>query len=100
MSVPRQPEAIGPVETPAWPETIASENVSQIADAETMRTLDYEQSNAVHAGIATALWQALVTRALSPESFGSALSRATPERHLRSTRRTRARRRPSTTRRP
>ena len=74
--------AIGPVETPAWPETITAENVSRITDSETMLTLDKAESDAWQADIATSLWQAMVTRPLDAQGIGSAVSRATAERHL------------------
>jgi len=75
-------EAIGPVRTAVWPEAIAADNVSQILDADTMRTLDHEGSDAWQAAIATALWQAMVTRPVAAEPFGDAVVRATAERHL------------------
>jgi hypothetical protein len=75
-------EAIGPVETPAWPEPLTSETVSRILDADTMRTDSHDESDAWQAQIATALWTAMVTRPAEPVALGSALSRATAERHL------------------
>jgi len=75
-------QAIGPVQSPAWPEPITADNVSRILDSETMLTEDKVQSDAWQAGIATSLWQAMVTRPLSAESIGDAVSRATAERHL------------------
>jgi hypothetical protein len=75
-------EAMGSVQTPAWPEALTAANVSRIVDADTMRTLDHERSNGWQAAIATALWQAMVTRPVEARGFATALSRATAERHL------------------
>lgn len=46
---------VGPVDTPAWPETITPDNVEQIMVADTFRTESPTRSDALQTAIGSAL---------------------------------------------
>ncbi|GBC87864.1 hypothetical protein HRbin12_01882 [bacterium HR12] len=75
-------EAIGPVETPAWPEPLTPANVVEVLARGTFETGDADASNALQATLAEALWRAALERTPELRAFGEALGRATAERHL------------------
>jgi hypothetical protein len=74
--------AIGPVETPAWPEPITAENVSDVLDRGTFETLSQARSDALQNALGAALWAAVLERPLPARAFADAVARAASERHL------------------
>ena len=72
----------GPVDTPAWPETITADNVEQIVGADVYKTTSQEQSDAWEIGIGDALWSAVFTRPLPMEALSSAISSSVAGGHL------------------
>jgi hypothetical protein len=57
---------LGPVDTPAWPDTITADNVVQILAADTFKTPSYIVSDRWQNTVGDALWQALLTRPWRP----------------------------------
>ncbi len=74
-------EAIGPVRTPAWPETLTAENINRVLNRDTF-TLAERDSNEVQSAIGAALWGALLEEPPPARGFGSAMARSIRERHL------------------
>jgi hypothetical protein len=74
-------QAIGQVSTPAWPEPLTSENINRIVNRDTF-TLPSAESNRAQGAIGAALWGALLKEPPPARGFGSAMARATRERHL------------------
>ncbi len=74
--------AIGPVETPAWPEPLTAENTMEVLARGTFETGDADRSNALQAALAQALWRAALGRTPALRPFLGAISRASAERHL------------------
>lgn len=75
-------EAIGPVETPAWPEPLTPDDVVDVLARATFETSDQDVSNALQAALAEALWHAALERTPQLQPFTEALGRAAAERHL------------------
>src|SRR6185436_673191 len=75
-------QAIGPVSTSAWPEPISVSNAREVIDADPLRTTDRGSSTATQAEIATALWEAIISRSADPTALARALLRASEARHL------------------
>ncbi|MGH2656332.1 MAG: DUF4012 domain-containing protein [Actinomycetota bacterium] len=75
-------EAVGPVETPAWPEPLTSANLSDVLHRQTF-TLPQPDSDRTQEAIGTNLFEALLERPLPPRGLGEALARGAREGHLR-----------------
>lgn len=75
-------EAIGPVQTPAWPEPLTAANAVEVLSRDTFATGDGEASNRLQAALAGAVWEAVLTRSPSLEGLTGALARSAAERHL------------------
>src|SRR4051794_17618000 len=75
--------AVGPVETPAWPDTITTDNVERIVGADVYRTTSSTQSDAWQVGIGAALWQAVLTRPWPVQQMATAMSTAASGGHIR-----------------
>ena len=75
-------DVVGSVDTPAWPETITADNVQRIVGADVYRTEDSHQSDAWEVGVGDALWQAFLSRPMSPEPLAHALSSGAAGGHL------------------
>lgn len=75
-------EAIGPVETPGWPEPLTPANVTDVLARGTFEMGDADASNALQAALAEALWRAALERTPELRAFADALGRAAAERHL------------------
>ncbi len=56
---------VGPVSTPAWPETITADNVQRIVGADVYKTTSGATSDAWELGIGEALWSAVLHPALA-----------------------------------
>lgn len=69
---------LGPVDTPAWRETITADNVERILGADTFRTLYSTESDAWQTQIGTAVWAEILRRQWpshpTAEAFGNALA--------------------------
>src|SRR6185312_10288449 len=66
---------VGPVSTPAWPETIDATNVERIIEADAYRTQDNNESDRWQVGIGEALWSAVLTRPWPLQPMASAVAR-------------------------
>jgi len=75
-------EAVGPVETPAWPEPLTSANLSDVLHRASF-TLPQPDSDRTQEAIGTALFEALLGRPLPARGLGEALARGAREGHLR-----------------
>lgn len=75
-------DAMGPVETPSWPDPITVDNVTTIMSRDTFRTNDWEISNELQSEIGAALWKGLLQRSVPPQPMAEAMSLAARERHL------------------
>ena len=75
-------EVVGPVDTPAWPETITADNVQQIVGADVYKTTSQEQSDAWEVGIGASLWDAVLTRPWPVQAMATAMSSAVDGGHL------------------
>src|SRR5919106_901552 len=75
-------EAVGPVETPAWPEPLTSANLSNVLHRRTF-TLPQPDSDRAQEAIGAALFEALLERPLPARGLGAALARGAREGHLR-----------------
>jgi hypothetical protein len=74
-------EAIGPVQTPAWPEPLTAENINRIVNRDTF-LLPQPLSNQAQSAIGAALWQSILTEPPPTRGFGAAMARSLRERHL------------------
>jgi hypothetical protein len=74
--------AIGPVETPAWPQPITAESVSDLLDRQTFETRSQTRSDRLQNALGAALWSAVLERPLPAQGFADAVARAARERHL------------------
>jgi hypothetical protein len=75
-------EAVGPVETPAWPEPLTSANLSDVLHRASF-TLPQPDSDRTQEAIGKALFEALLERPLPGRGLGEALTRGAREGHLR-----------------
>lgn len=75
-------EAIGPVDTPAWPEAITAQNATDVLLRRTFETPSLTESNLMQGLLGEALWRAILERPLPAKAFGEATARAARERHL------------------
>jgi hypothetical protein len=75
-------EAVGPVETPAWPEPLTSANLSDVLHRASF-TLPQPDSDRTQEAIGKALFEALLERPLPGRGLGEALARGAREGHLR-----------------
>ena len=75
-------DAVGPVETPAWPEPLNSANLSDVLHRGSF-TLPQPDSDRAQEAIGTALFEALLERPLPARGLGEALARGAREGHLR-----------------
>lgn len=75
-------DAMGPVDTAAWPEPITADNVTTIMSRDTFMTDDAEISNALQSAIGAALWKGVLQRGVPPKPMAEAMSVAARERHL------------------
>ena len=73
---------LGPVETPAWPETITADNVERILGADTFRTESATESDAWQSAIGTAVWSEILHRPWPARATGDAFGRAIADEHL------------------
>ena len=73
---------VGPVSTPAWPETITADNVQRIVGADVYKTTSGATSDAWELGIGKALWGAVLTRPWPMQAMSAAISSAAKGRHL------------------
>lgn len=74
--------AIGPVETPLWPEPLTADNAVEVLARGTFELADADASNALQAGLAQALWRAALERTPSARALGEAIAAGAAERHL------------------
>lgn len=74
--------AIGPVDTPAWPEPITAQSATDVLLRRTFETPSLTESNLMQGVLGEALWRAVLERPLPAEAFGEAMARAARERHL------------------
>ena len=75
-------QVLGPVETPAWPETITADNVERILGADTFRTESATESDAWQSAIGTAVWSEILQRPWPARATGDAFGRAIADEHL------------------
>jgi hypothetical protein len=73
--------ALGPVETPAWPEPITANNVSTTLHRDTF-LVGSKESNRAQEAIGRALWQAFLDRPLPLPGLAQAMARGVREGHL------------------
>jgi hypothetical protein len=73
---------LGPVDTPAWPETITADNVEQILGADTFRTESAAESDAWQSAIGTAVWSEILRRPWPARATADAFSAAIADEHL------------------
>ena len=74
--------ATGPVQTPAWPEPITADNVSDVVNRQTFLTMSSDDSDALQNALGDALWLSVLERSLPARGFAEALAKAARERHL------------------
>ncbi len=74
--------AIGPVDSPAWPTPITSDNVIGILNRDTFETLDQEASDRLQGRVGLDTWNAILDRTPAAAAFADAMSKAVAERHL------------------
>jgi hypothetical protein len=75
-------DAMGPVETPAWPDPITAGNVTTIMSHDTFTTNDSESANEQQSRIGAALWKGVLQRGVPPQPMAEAMALAARERHL------------------
>jgi hypothetical protein len=75
-------QVVGPVDTPAWPEQITSDNLEQIVGADVYKTTSSTESDTWEVGIGSALWGAVLTRPWPVLAMATAMSTAVDGGHL------------------
>ena len=73
---------VGPVNTPAWPETITAENVQRVVGADVYRTDSQAQSDAWETAVGASLWGAVLSRSWPLKPMATAMSESVDAGHL------------------
>ncbi len=73
---------LGPVDTPAWPETITADNVERILGADTFLTESSTESDAWQSAIGSAVWAEILQRPWPVARHRRGVRRAIAGEHL------------------
>ena len=73
---------LGPVDTPAWPETITADNVERILGADTFLTESSLESDTWQSTIGSAVWAEILQRPWPSRATGEAFGQAIAGEHL------------------
>jgi hypothetical protein len=75
-------EVLGPVDSPAWPETITADNVERILGADVFMTTSQAESDLWESRIGDAVWAEILTRPWPARPTAEAFGRAVDGEHL------------------